>query len=135
MHGGEFNGNQSKKLSNSISKLADISDDNKTRKVNEAMKSFKDVRKSCFGSIKQSDHLWHIKKFEDSYKDLHIPVTPKVHAVLDHIQDFLEDKEDVGLGPYSEQASESVHHDFNRLWTESSYKRSIEQPDYRKKNS
>lgn len=45
-----------------------------------------------------------------------MPQTRKVHAVFHHIEDFCDDKQ-LGLGFCSEQAMESVHFDFNNLWS------------------
>ena len=74
-----------------------------------------------------------IREFETSYKLLGIGVTPKVHAVLDHVEDFLDRQNDgLGLGHHSEQASEAVHSDFKKLWTGDGYKREINHPDYSK---
>lgn len=42
-------------------------------------------------------------------------MTPKVHAVYHHVIDFCENQQ-MGLGSYSEQASESVHSDFGVTW-------------------
>ena len=53
--------------------------------------------------------LW----FSQLYRELGITVTPKVHMVEQHITEFMGLKgEAAGLGFYSEQAIESVHHDF-----------------------
>ena len=58
-------------------------------------------------------------------------VTPKVHAVFFHVEDFCASVND-GLGPWSEQSSESVHHDFGVLWQDFKVK-SIDHPNYRTK--
>ena len=47
--------------------------------------------------------------------DLGVSVTPKVPAVMYHIEEFCEMK-GMGLAPWSEQTSESLHHDFNQSW-------------------
>ena len=46
---------------------------------------------------------------------LGISVTPKVHTVFYHIEEFCSLTK-MGLGPWSEQASESVHKEFNKCW-------------------
>ena len=46
---------------------------------------------------------------------LEISVTPKVHAVMFHIEEFC-DMTGKGLGPLSEQTSESLHHEFTESW-------------------
>ena len=61
------------------------------------------------------DYQSKIRKFSRAYLDLRINVTPKVHAVMHHISEFCE-KTGRGLGPWSEQASESIHHDFKQTW-------------------
>ena len=49
-----------------------------------------------------------------------MPITPKVHCVFEHIVQFLEIKElKTGLGAWSEQAMESVHHDLKLEWERS----------------
>ena len=59
-------------------------------------------------------------------------VTPKIHALLVHVPQFLEKYRHLGfgLGFYSEQASEAVHCDFDSLWTGNKYKRSMSHDEY-----
>ena len=40
---------------------------------------------------------------------------PNVHAVMHHAQEFCT-LTGRGLGPWSEQASISIHHDFKQAW-------------------
>ena len=42
-------------------------------------------------------------------------VTPKVHAVFHHVGEFCG-MVNKGLGPWSEQAAESLHSDFTKMW-------------------
>ena len=57
----------------------------------------------------------NIREFTDKFKKLDISVTPKVHAVMHHVEEFCEIK-GKGLGPLSDQTSESIHQDFNECW-------------------
>ena len=63
-----------------------------------------------------------IEKFKAAYLDLDISVTPKVHIVFSHLYQFLADinasnsGEWHGLGMYSEQAFEAIHHHFKSRW-------------------
>ena len=57
-----------------------------------------------------------IKKFTNAYLKLGISITPKVHAVMYHVEEFCN-LSGRGLGPWSEQAGESVHHDFKNTWS------------------
>ena len=138
LHGGEFPGNSCKTLLNSIDKLEDIlpKDVKETVKVQrlvKALKDFKEVKDSCFGKEVDSAYKVVIREFEKSYRNLDISVTPKVHAVIDHLEDFFERQPDeTGLGHHSEQASEAVHSDFTKLWTGAGYKRETIHPDYSK---
>ena len=47
--------------------------------------------------------------------NLNISVTPKVHAVMYHVEEFCSLTEK-GLGAWSEQTSESLHHEFKKCW-------------------
>jgi len=58
-----------------------------------------------------------------------ISVTPKIHIVMVHVQQFLEMKGDEkGLGYWSEQAFEAVHANFKIGWE--MVKVDIEQKEY-----
>lgn len=90
---------------------------------------FKEVVKSCFSIKLHENYRIKIEKFQQSYLDLKISVTPKVHAVFFHVVHFC-DKTNEGLGFYSEQAQavESAHHDFEITW--SKYKVDAQHPLY-----
>ena len=76
---------------------------------------------SCYGRVLSPNYKDQINFFRRSYKNLKISVTPKIHAVLFHIIEFCDSK-GMGLSPRSEQASESVHHDFKQKWKNLTYK-------------
>jgi hypothetical protein len=85
-----------------------------------------------------------VSRFEQAYMDLGISVSPKVHAMIDHIVPFKNQRVlwmpssstavasssspvvgisgDIfsspmpGLGRWSKQASKAVHHDFQNFW-------------------
>lgn len=71
--------------------------------------AFDQVVSACFGKELKSDYKEHIKKFFYCVKKLCITVTPKVHALIYHVPEFIE-MTGHPLGFYSEQASESVHY-------------------------
>ena len=60
-------------------------------------------------------YIENITAFRQAYLDLDIPVTPKIHAIFVHIPQFCK-LMNVGLGRFSEQASESVHCGFKSVW-------------------
>lgn len=82
---------------------------------------FKSVVNSCLvslfslivvGNKLDPNYKEKIATFKRNYLDLKVSVTPKVHAVFCHVEDFCELK-NIGLGIYSEQAMKTVHHDFS----------------------
>ena len=84
---------------------------------------------SCFGNALKLDFEKHIQKFKSDYLALDLPVTPKIHCIFYYIAEFCK-MSNKGPGFYNEQASETVHGDFNRLWT--NYKvSSFENPRYK----
>lgn len=76
-------------------------------------KSFNVVVEGCYGKDLHPDFERRIAVFTSDYLKLGISVTPKVHAVFFHITEFCRM---TSLGPRSEQAGESVHHDFKQIW-------------------
>lgn len=137
MHSGEWDGNQCKHLLNNLPTLEDLlADDGNAEadvhKVVNAFRDFNEVRRTCFGRTQQSNFKDAINSFEHSYKELNIPMTSKVHAVTDHIVQFLDAHGEgkYGLGLWSEQASETVHSDFQKLWQGGGYKRDLKHPEY-----
>lgn len=96
----------------------------------QVFEDFKAVVTSCFGNQLCPDYKQKIASFKESYIALNISVTPKVHAVFFHIQDFC-DRTQMGLGVFSEQAMKSVHFDFNSVCQK--YKLSPDHPEYSSK--
>ncbi|CAH1105875.1 unnamed protein product [Psylliodes chrysocephalus] len=66
----------------------------------------------CFGMILRPNYKSAIADFRRSYLALLKSVTPKIQAIFFHVEEFC-DSTGKALGFYSEQAIESVHHDFN----------------------
>lgn len=91
---------------------------------------FSNVVNSCFSTFLDEKFEVYVSQFKTSYLDLGISTTPKVHAVFFHVPYFCR-KMDCGLGYYSEQAMESVHHDFKNTWV--NYKVNGTHPDYNTK--
>ena len=70
---------------------------------------------SCYGNELHPNYDLTINEFMNEYLKLEISVTPKVHAVF-HLIEELCSLTRMGLGPWSEQASESVHQEFTKCW-------------------
>lgn len=74
---------------------------------------------SCFSNAQKVDSLELQKNICDlrkSFASTGVSVTLKVHVLLNHVLDALSYLNGTGLGIWSEQAGESVHHDFLQHW-------------------
>lgn len=116
-HGESFEGNESRALLRNVDRLEELlpATDLKVRRYCIAFKSLNEVVGACYGYELHPDYKEKIKNFTNAYLALKIRVTPKVHAVMHHITDFCH-LTGRGLGPWSEQTSEAIHHDFNQTW-------------------
>lgn len=124
-----FKGNSCKKLLENV----DILRGKKNLGLMKYVKVFDDFRKvtsACFGNDLKENYSECIQAFKKSYVDLGVNITPKVHAVFFHVEQFCAIK-GVSLGFFSEQAMESVHFDFKTTWEKN--KVSVNHPDYPEK--
>ena len=113
-HGGAFEGNGCRKLLKNIDNLKQICPEEHALFV-DAFSTFNDVVSACYGSQLHPEYKAKIVEFKNAYLKLKVSVTPKVHAVFYHIEEFCSLKK-MGLGPWSEQTSESLHHEFTDCW-------------------
>jgi hypothetical protein len=113
-HGGAFEGNECRALLKKHSLLRERAPAN-IQKFVTALACFDDVVRACYSHTLADDYERVIEKFRASFMSLRISVTPKVHAVFYHVSEFCT-MTDKGLGPWSEQTSESIHHDFAETW-------------------
>ena len=115
-HGGKFEGNSSRALLKKTDQLEGLCPSNNiVKKFANAFKALNDVVAVCYGYELAADYVAKIKKFSGAYLELGINITPKVHNLVHHLQEFCA-LTGRGLGPWSEQASESIHHDFKQTW-------------------
>ena len=78
----------------------------------QVFRALREVQEACFSMVLMPDFKVKINLFSNLYRQLGITVTPKVHILESHIIDFYEiTGEKVGLGFFSEQGFESMHHD------------------------
>jgi hypothetical protein len=126
MHGGSFTGNASRKLLRSVDQLSAMCPLPALRFAS-AFRAFNNVVESCFGNVLLPNFAAALNDFRSSFAELEIAPTPKVHAVIHHVGEFCRLKKR-GLGPWSEQTSESLHFDFLQLWQH--YKISESHLDY-----
>ena len=112
--GTSMEGNQCKKLLQKVDALKQVLPVH-LQKFATALETFNAVRMSCFGNVLELSYKDDINHFKDAYKLLEIDISPKLHTIFDHIEDFCSPRE-AALGIYSEQASEAVHSDFKHTW-------------------
>lgn len=124
--GAGFNGNACKKLLDRLDVLR-ASCPIGCLKFVKALDDFQSVVKSCFGQHLDPNFEISLLNFKDSFLDLNVSVTPKIHAVFYHVGDFCR-KHQKALGFYSEQTMEAVHFEFKSFW--SKYKLNINHPEY-----
>jgi hypothetical protein len=108
-HYQRLNGNNARKLLKKTNILEEISP---TNKYINAFKAFNKVVEASFGYLLMPNYIEQIEWFRQEITAAAVHITPKIHAVLFHVEDFCE-KTKRGLAYYSEQASEQIHHAFN----------------------
>ena len=113
-HGGKFEGNDCRKLLRKLDILRELCPQEYEQFI-ETFAQFDEVVHSCYGNDLLPGYEQNILSFKDEFLKLRISVTPKVHAVFYHIEEFCSITK-MGLGPWSEQASESVHQEFSKCW-------------------
>lgn len=125
-----LNGNACKKLIEHASLfivkskgLPDSCDKDKIVAAAKTMSLFNAVVDSSFGVLVEGDWIQAIHNFCASYRALPgITFPPKYHLVEGHLQQFLERRwqqdcyKGFGLGYWSEQPFEAVHHKFDEFW-------------------
>jgi len=120
LHGGEFTGNMCRRLLKNTKLLAELANDSSVEseiaKFVSVFSDFSKVVEATFGRILQPDFESHVRCFQESYSKLRITVTTAVHIVCVHLPQFCK-LEHSSLSKFSEQASESVHHDFKSMWS------------------
>ena len=120
-------GNQSRSFLKKIPILEDHLKTQSTQVVKNglpylaAFRAFDKVVSGCFGLDLDPEYTNYITNFEEAYSALGISITPKVHIITQHIEEFLTKENSnrekkVGLGHFSEQSFESGHHDVKVLW-------------------
>lgn len=120
LHGGEFTGNMCRRLLKHVPCLQVIGQTSPRHtslieKVSAALAAFDDVVTQCFGQNLHPEYEESIKIFQEAYLKIGISTTTAAHIVFVHLIQFCKYKK-CSLGSYSEQASEAVHSDFDKMW-------------------
>lgn len=117
-HGNTFEGNQCRVMLKEADKLMD---NDIVRKVSifqvipyiETFKSMDKLVNACFTTKKIDESFkQHLEELKRNYLATNLPIILKVHVLLEHLQQGLQFLKGNGLGLYSEQAGESIHHEF-----------------------
>ena len=114
-HGGHFKGNDCHKLLKNIDILRRMTEKACAYKVFGPIETFQRSCSSCFGKTLKESFKIEILKFKTSFQFLPISVTPKVHTIFYHFEEFLL-KHQSSLRIFSEQATERLHSKFNAHW-------------------
>ena len=130
---GKFNGNACMKILKNEDKFREVLEEN-TQIFADTLDILQKVVESCLSLDLDPEFESYIELLKESYKKFilyfGLSVTPKFHMIFDHIVPFCKEKQS-GLGIFSEQASESIHHDFNESsWKH--FKLSINNANYEK---
>lgn len=80
-----------------------------------AFNAFNEVVETSFGLELHPEYKTSICKFEKAYLDLNLKVTPKVHLLIEHAVEDI-DQHGQGLGIFNEAAAESIHADFDHFY-------------------
>lgn len=121
-HGEIFEGNQCRVLLKHTDKLYDkdvlgsVNDFSITPLV-MALKSLNKLVDSCFTTEKvHGDYKKYLLEFENNYKATGLPLTLKVHVLIEHLENCLSFLDGYGLGRFSEQTGEGIHREFLNHW-------------------
>ena len=125
-------GNQTRQFLKSTQKLREAYEEveklQKAEPIINILDIFSEVVGKAFGNKLDSDYKAALQRFSTAYMELNkekpktFTVTPKIHIVMFHVQQYLEmrnmeeEEENRGLGYMSEQAFEAVHSDMKRKW-------------------
>lgn len=81
-----------------------------------AFKELSTLVEVCFGMEFQPEKVEvSVRNFEAAWTNLGLKNTTKSHIIFKHMVSFIDERKS-SLGFYSEQSSESLHHDFNIFW-------------------
>ena len=112
--GGQFEGNQCRLILEKAKDLGLVLPSHLKGYAN-ALDCLREVKNACFSHALAPDYAQKILDFKMAYCQLGLSVTPKMHALFQHVPEYCS-RTQKGLAIVSEQTSEAVHHDFKRTW-------------------
>ena len=138
-HGGAFIGPHCIRLLEGTKKLYELLKSNNALSIGgrfgHALATFNEVRKACFGTVLHKDYKHAMEEFKEAYLKTGLQSQAiKTHICVGHVIQFLDRKKDShpgkGLGHWSEQATETIHSDFDNMYVGSKYIRPLNHPEY-----
>ena len=130
-----FNGRSCRVLVQNYARLEALAPNDGSRfrlqRFIQVFRSLDTVVDSCFGTVLREGYATDIEIFEQAYIDLGYPASPKVHALITHIPQFIS-RSGKSLGLFSEQSCETFHSLFQNTW-KSRFARKLGHPDYSQK--
>ena len=85
------------------------------RPFTDVLRCMDAISHCCFGNRLDDDYKSHLEEFERLWKVTGVNWFPLTHALRFHVPQFC-DRRDLPLGPFSEQAGESLHHVLRDDW-------------------
>ena len=125
-----YEGNQLKKILDNIPIIQEIVP-KEFHPLIDAFSALKELKMATYGQrlnycsprpapyyrnvVKNVERKWN--KINEQFKT---SLTPKIHAIIDHIPDYIEEK-GIALGKTSDQLIEATHQQHNKLFNRSGY--------------
>ena len=78
-------------------------------------KAFDEVVTSCFGYQLDPNYLTYITEFKRAWINMKLPITPKVHVLIEHLPEELS-RMGHGTALLNESAGEAIHADFDKFY-------------------
>ena len=120
-HGGKFDGNVCKRMCEAkhVDTLESLAEESQVgaliRPFTDVLRCMDAISHCCFGNRLDDDYKSHLEEFERLWKVTGVNWFPLAHALRFHVPQFC-DRRDLPLGPFSEQAGESLHHVLRDDW-------------------
>lgn len=133
-HGQAFEGNECKRLLENLPLLQDILTKEQLEEISplvQILETFQQI--NHYVHQEEVDmHLLHesICGFRDAWHESGMSLTTKAHMIIDHLEDFVRSWGGRHISRFSEQAHESTHAEFLKIWSKYRVK-NIQHPQFK----
>lgn len=133
-HGSGYEGNECQKLLKNVERLEDLLVNlNQIEEGQRYILVFRTFNQVNVEYSKESVQVPMLKdavfKFEKAWRACSLPAIPKVHLIVDHLEDFVTSRGNQNMKLYAEQAHETLHSEYQRTWDRYAVK-DISNPNY-----